>query len=279
MVLCTHVFSQLPHLHFALVIPADQTIAGSKFDTGNKTFMTRKVLVHPASMRILSKVGGDRIREPLDRRTEASQRATKRPEPNATSDVADISLTDENRLADAAIYAVEAMQVTVILKGKVAFGAGAPCLIITHTFLKPCSMNNWFGTYEKMTGDIIRSHLRSALPDTIQDAMARPAPPHLESQPAISLYHGLHRCSGLNAREQVQGRWCASTVCRRFGHEMFRIPQPSQGRFSRPWVDSQYQVMKAAHYASQKRVRAKDVPTTRTWSRKHGWRLGQCACE
>jgi hypothetical protein len=109
MVLCTHVFSPLPDLHFALVIPADQPILRSKVDTGNKTFMTRKGLLHPASMRILSKVGGDRTREPLDRRTEASQRATKRPEPNATSDVADISLTDENRLADAAMYAVEVM--------------------------------------------------------------------------------------------------------------------------------------------------------------------------
>jgi hypothetical protein len=109
MVLCTHVFSPPPDLHFALVIPADQPILRSKVDTGNKTFMTRKGLVHPASMRILSKVGGDRTREPLDRRTAASQRATKRPEPNATSDVADISLTDENRLADAAMYAVEVM--------------------------------------------------------------------------------------------------------------------------------------------------------------------------
>jgi hypothetical protein len=141
------------------------------------------------------------------------------------------------------------------------------------------SMNNWFDTYERVTGGIIQSHLRSALPATIQDAMARPAPPHFESRPAISLYHGSHRCSGLNARERGQGRWSALTVCRRSGHEMFRIPQRRQGRSSRPWIGSQYRLMQVAHYSSQKRVRVKEMPTTRTWSQKHGWRLAQCACE
>jgi hypothetical protein len=137
MALCTHVFSPPPDHHFAIVVSADQPIMGSKFDTGNKTFMTRKGLVHPASMRILSKVGSDRTREPLDRRTEASQRATKRPEPNATSDFADISLTDENRLADAAIYAAEAME--GMSKGKSCLAPGHHAQL-SHTLLKLCIM-------------------------------------------------------------------------------------------------------------------------------------------
>jgi hypothetical protein len=151
---------------------------------------------------------------------------------------------------------------------------------LSHPLLKLCIIvYSWFDTCEKSTGGTIQSHLRSALPATIQDAMARPAPPHFESQPAISLSHGLHRCSDLNAREQGQGRWSALTVCRRSGHEMFRIPQRRQGRSSRPWIDSPHRLMEVAHYSSQKRVRAKDIPRIRTWSRKHGWRPAQCACE